>query len=181
MFLTIGWTTGSFLASRRADRKRLLAVVHEFSLILFVAVVVLVPLVFLDAPLWMIFATYIPVGLGLGGVSSTGVAAVQKSALPEEMGRVNSAHQFIRTLGFSVGAALSGLALFGVVQQRLGSAEAVRGLLGDDESVVVDAAASEAIRSGYGATLVIAALIAAVGAVVATQVRRNRYVGIGLS
>jgi len=179
LFLTIGWTSGSFLASRRADRQRILAVIHEFAIILFLAVALLVPMVLLDAPLWLIFIGYVPVGMGIGGVSSSGVAAVQRSAMPAEMGRVNSAHQFVRTLGFSSGAALSGLALFGIVEQRLGSAETVRGLLGDDESVGVDLAASEAIRLGYGATLMIAVVVAACGAAVSTQVRRSRYVGIG--
>ena len=78
-----------------------------------------------------------------------------------EMGRVTSAHQFIRSLGWAYGAAVAGMVLFWVVQRRVGDVEAVRGLL-DDPASALDTVLSDTVSAAYawslGALGVISAL-----------------------
>jgi hypothetical protein len=76
------------------------------------------------------------------------------------MGRVSSAHHFIRSLGFAYGAAVAGLVLFWVVERRTGDAEMVRGLLSDTEATV-DGSVAAALASGYTWSLVAMAVFSA--------------------
>ena len=64
------------------------------------------------------------------------------------MGRVTSAHQFVRTLGFTYGAAVGGAVLFFVVSQQIGDVEAIRDVLGG-ESAALNVQASAALQDGY--------------------------------
>ena len=152
VFLTVGWTSGSFLASRLQDRHRGERVILAATTVLASAVGVAALAVGLRWPLAVVFAAYFFVGIGLGGAASSGLATLNLKAQAAVMGRVNSAHQFIRTLGFTYGAALGGAILFSVVAFRLGDADAVRELLGDD-TTDLDVAGIEALEAGYtGAT-----------------------------
>ena len=63
------------------------------------------------------------------------------------MGRVNSAHQFIRTLGITYGVAVGGAILLFVVGNQIGDVEVVRDVLGG-EDVVASGPTLDAIRDG---------------------------------
>jgi hypothetical protein len=115
--------------------------------------------IWLTWPLWIIFVAFTGVGFGLGGVSSSGLGVLQSKAIPAEMGRVNSAHQFIRTLGFTYGAALGGAVLFGVVEAELGDAEVVRELL-NDEQLAVAQESIDALALGFSVSTSLAATLA---------------------
>ncbi|NNC81089.1 MAG: MFS transporter [Acidimicrobiales bacterium] len=164
VFMTVGWTIGAFVSSLMAERRAGEWVIQVFSLMLAIVLAASAVVVGLDLPLPLLFALFMLVGGGLGGVSSVGLAVLQDQAEPAQMGRVNSAHQFIRTLGFSYGAAIGGAVIFGVVAARLGSAEVVRDLLGDDE-VVAAVETVEAVQSGFFWALVVAATICSAAAV----------------
>ena len=92
------------------------------------------------------------------------------------MGRVSSAHQFLRSLGFAYGAAAAGLVLFWTVDRRTGDAELVRSLLSDIETVV-DAAVVDALAAGYTWSLAVMAVLSVLtvpAALVLTRGRRRR-------
>ncbi len=161
VFLTMGWTTGAMLSSRLSERLNGERAVVLSSAVQLVAVITATIGIALTAPLPVIFAGFFGVGFGMGGVSSAGIGLLQRFARPDEMGRVNSAHQFIRTLGFSFGAALGGALLFVTVKFMLGDADEVRSLLGEGSGdAVVDPNIVAALDRGF-------ALSAAVGSVLA--------------
>ena len=157
LFLTVGWTLGAYVSSKVVERRTSEFSVRVGSIVLVVGVTGAALVVVFDLPVALVFAAYTVVGYGLGAVSSSGVIVLQAKARPAEMGRLMSAHQFIRTLGFSYGAAVAGAALFGVVASRLGDADAVRDLLGDEVDVV-GAATVDALRDGFALATVVAAL-----------------------
>ena len=74
-------------------------------------------------------ATASCVGWGIGTITTSNLALLQSHASAAEMGRVSSAHHFIRSLGFAYGAAIAGLVMFWVVDRRTGNAELIRDLL----------------------------------------------------
>jgi MFS family permease len=158
VFLTVGWTTGAF-ASSRASEKRSGEFAMAFSAVMLAgAATVASAGVWLTWPLWIIFIGFTGVGFGLGGVSSSGLTVLQSKAIPAEMGRVNSAHQFIRTLGFTYGAAIGGAVLFGVVEAELGDAELIRALL-DDEPLDVAQDSIDALALGFSVSTALAAAL----------------------
>lgn len=159
VFLTTGWTTGAFASSRISELRH-----GEFAMVSGAAMLVISSTTaalgtWFTWPLWLIFAAFTGVGIGLGAVSSSGLGVLQSKAAPAEMGRVNSAHQFIRTLGFTYGAALGGAILFGVVSARLGDADVVRDLL-SDEPVAVNDELVLALSRGFAWSVVLAAVLA---------------------
>lgn len=172
VFMTVGWTIGAFVSSRVAERRSEESVIRLFSMGLATAVAMAAITTGFGWPLPFLFTLFVFVGAGIGGVSSIGLAILQAIALPANMGRVNSAHQFIRTLGFSYGAAIGGAVLFGYVAATLGSADVVRDLLGDEE-VVVAAATVDAVESGFFWTLVVATVICVLAAVASLKLERT--------
>ena len=104
------------------------------------------------------FFAFALVGVGIGTVSTSGLNLLQRSSKMEEMGRTNSAHQFIRTLSITYGVALGGAILLFMVDRATGDVEVVRDLLSgerdDPGGIQVDA-----IRDGF--TTVVAFSVAA--------------------
>lgn len=172
VFLTVGWTSGSFLASRLQDDHRGERVILGASVILAAATGGAALAIGLRWPLAIVFAAYFLVGLGLGGAGSSGLATLNLKAEAAIMGRVNSAHQFIRTLGFTYGAAMGGAILFSVVAFELGDADAVRELLGDDTSDL-DSAGIAALESGYTWAAGSAFVVAVLAVVAALRLERT--------
>ena len=80
-------------------------------------------------PIPWVLATASCVGWGIGTITTSNLALLQSHASAAEMGRVSSAHHFIRSLGFAYGAAIAGLVMFWVVDRRTGNAELIRDLL----------------------------------------------------
>lgn len=159
VFLTVGWTVGAFVSSRISELRSGEDAMVSFAAVFTASATVAAIAVWLELPLWVVFAAFTTLGSGIGGVSNSGLGVLQTKAVPKEMGRVNSAHQFIRTLGFTYGAALGGAVLFGVVDARLGDVEIVRSLLGDDD-VVVDAEIVDALATGFAWSMTLAAGLA---------------------
>ena len=95
----------------------------------------------------------------------SGLNLLQASSDPAEMGRTNSAHQFIRTLCITYGVAIGGAVLLFVVDRQAGDVEAVRELLGGDDTDV-DPATIDGIRDGFAAVHLfsVAAAVACVAA-----------------
>ncbi|MDW3178521.1 MAG: MFS transporter [Acidimicrobiia bacterium] len=176
VFLTLGWTVGAFASSRVAELwKGELALLVSAAL-LSAASTVAATAVWLELSLWFVFVAFSAMGIGLGGVSNSGLGLLQEKAIPKEMGRLNSAHQFIRTLGFTYGAALGGAVLFGVVGARLGDVEVVRSLLGDDD-VVADEAIVEALAEGFAWSTTLAAGITYLALAFALRLNRESRLG----
>jgi len=158
VFLTFGWTAGAFVSSRVSEVRRGEVAVLIGVVVLAVSTTLVAVGVVITAPLWILFAGFTGVGFSLGAVASSGLALMQSKAEQAEMGRVNSAHQFIRTLGFSYGAAVGGAILFGVVAARLGDADVVRDLLGEDD-VAVSRDVIDALEAGFAWSAIVAAIL----------------------
>jgi MFS family permease len=147
VFLTVGWTTAAFIVSRLLGRW------HESDAILFGSCLMLPASVSgglgiaLGWPIPLIFAAFLCMGAAIGFVSTSGLTLLQSAADPAEMGRVNSAHQFIRTLSITYGVAIGGAILLLVVNRDVGDVEVVRDVLGG-EDVDTSAVILDAIRDG---------------------------------
>ncbi len=148
----VGWAVGSWVASKLQERMRVQRVVVIGSFVLTSGAVAVTVAAAAAAPFPLVFAAFVWVGWGIGTITSSGLVLLQGQADPAEMGRVSSAHQFIRSLGWAYGAAVAGMVLFWVVERKVGDVEAVRGLL-DDSGTAVDAALADALSSAYAWSL----------------------------
>lgn len=167
LFLTVGWTTAAVVASRLLERW------HESQAIMLGASLMLPAVtlsgagVALDWPVAVIFVGFFAMGAAIGFVSTSGLTMLQASAEPFEMGRVNAAHQFVRTLCITYGVAIGGAILLLVVDGRTGDVEVVRDVL-SGEDVDASPAVRAAVRDGmawihvFSGVVAIACLAAAV-------------------
>ena len=150
MFLTIGWTAAAFVVSRVLGRRTEADLILFGSLFSVPSLVVAAVAVLAEWPTAVVLAAYFAVGLSIGFVSTSGLNLLQSSSDPAEMGRTNSAHQFIRTLCITYGVAIGGAVLLFVVDRQAGDVEAVRELLGGDDAAV-DPSTIDGIRDGFAA------------------------------
>lgn len=159
MFLTVGWSTAAIVVSRLLERR------HESELIVVGATVMLPALgvagagIALGWPVSVILAAFFAMGMAIGFVSTSGLNLMQASAAGSEMGRVNAAHQFIRTLCITFGVAIGGAILLFVVDRRVGDVEAVREVL-RGEGAIVSSTTLDAIRDGLAWVHVFGGLVA---------------------
>ena len=143
-----------------------------------VLALVLVTLVFaVDGPLWVLFVGFSAMGVSIGLVSTSGITWMQRDAVESEMGRVNAAHQFVRTVAITAAVALGGAVLLGTVEARTGAVESVRSLLAGD-AAVVDAGTVAAIGDGVALISGIAAVLAVPTWVVVWRAHRRRRLEI---
>ena len=98
-------------------------------------------------------------GTSIGFVSTSGLTLLQSSADDNEMGRVNSAHQFVRTLCITYGVAIGGAILLLVVDRQIGDVEVVRDALGGDD-VIASGPTLDAVRDGLAWVHVFSAVVA---------------------
>lgn len=147
LFLTLGWSTAAFVVSRLLERRHASQLILFGSILLIPAIALAGVSVALTWPIPVVFAGFFFMGSSIGFVSTSGLTLMQSSAEDSEMGRVNSAHQFVRTLCITYGVAIGGAILLLVVDRRTGDVEAVRDALGGDE-VVASPATLAAIRDG---------------------------------
>lgn len=145
---TLGWSTAAWASGALQQRLRAQTVALMGSVIIAAGAVAVTVAVAVMAPLTWVLAAYAVVGWGIGTISTSSLALLQGRAGLAEMGRVSSAHHFLRSLGFAYGAAVSGMVLFWIVDRRTGDAELVRGLLGERE-VVLDAGVADALASAF--------------------------------
>lgn len=172
IFLTVGWSTAAVIVSR------MLAYWHEAGIIL--AGSLLMPLavalagigVALTWPVPVIFGGFFLMGASIGFVSTSGLTLLQSSADQSEMGRVNSAHQFVRTLSITYGVAIGGAILLLVVDRQTGDVEAVRDALGGEDAIA-SPATLDAVRDGLAWVHVFSGVMAIACVTAAAQLWRN--------
>ena len=160
LWLRLSWSLAAWGSGKLQERMRAPAVVILGAVVLASSGAAAAVLAYWRAPIGWLFAVFACLGCGVGVVATTCLSLLQRWAADREMGRMTSAHQFLRMLGFSLGAAVSGLVVFKVVDARTGDVESVRGLLGDAEAAL-NPSAAEALESAYTWSLVAMAVISA--------------------
>lgn len=159
LFLTVGWTTAAFVVSRLLERRHESDLILVGSLLMFPALTVAGLGVALTWPIPVIFTGFFFMGCSIGFVSTSGLTLLQASADDTEMGRVNAAHQFVRTLCITYGVAVGGAILLLVVDRQIGDVEVVRDALGG-EDVVATGPTLDAIRDGLAWVHVFSGVVA---------------------
>ncbi len=130
VFHSVAWSLSAFTAARLQRTVRNEKIILGGACIAAPMLTGAALAVALDAPIPVILLFFFGTGCGVGSVSATGIATLQGRIPAASMGRINAAHQFIRTLGTTYGVGLSGAVLLSVVDRRIGSVEPVRELLG---------------------------------------------------
>ena len=146
-FLSVGWTSGSFIFSRLLSRWRESAVILLGATLSVPSLVATGVLVAREGSLTWILGTFTLVGLSIGLVSTASLTLMQATSDESEMGRVNAAHQFVRNLSITLAVALGGAVILSVVEDQVGDVETVRGVLAG-EDVTVGAETMAAVGDG---------------------------------
>jgi MFS family permease len=147
LFLTVGWTVAAIIVSRLLERWQAADTILLGSFLMVPAVALAGISVALTWPIPLVFAGFFLMGTSIGFVSTSGLTLLQSNAGDGEMGRVTSAHQFVRTLCITYGVAVGGAILLLVVDRQTGDVEAVRDALGG-KNVTASAATLGAVRDG---------------------------------
>ena len=155
VYLSVGWTTGAIVASRLQDKMMREKVVLLGSLFLASGLPITATAVFTEAPLPVLVIGLAITGLGVGSMSTTGINVLQERATIAEMGRLNAAHQFMRTMSITYGVGIAGAVIVTTVDRRTGDVEAVRDLLGGDVDTV-GADVADALAAGFEYALLVA-------------------------
>ena len=174
LYMTVGWTAGAWIASQLQDRWRGETVSFLGSIIAFPSTVAVAAVIHIDAALPIVYLMFAWMGLGVGTITSTGAALLQNRTEMAEMGRLNGAHQFLRTISFTIGIAAVAAITLAVVNHRVGDVEAVRDLL-SDKPKVVPAGLVSALSDGYAWASTAAAAIAAITVPAALHLFRTRH------
>ncbi|HEX6946916.1 MAG TPA: MFS transporter [Acidimicrobiia bacterium] len=170
--LTFGWTLGSILCSRMADRiSESRIILTGFSIGIPSLTLSWLAIVF-DAPLLLEFVVFLTSGMGIGMVTNAALTLLRTFAEPAEVGRVVSAHLFARNQGFTFGSAIGGAVLLLVVTIQLGDLALVRELISSAEGSGPSGAA-DAVQAGFAATVATGAVIALAGLFAALRLRRH--------
>ena len=170
---TLGWSTASWVSGKLQQHVRAQTVTLIGSGFMAVGATAVTAAVAVEAAVGLVLAAAACVGWGIGTITTSGLSLLQGRAAAVEMGRVSSAHQFLRSLGFAYGAAAAGLVLFWVVDRRTGDAELVRSLLSDIETAV-DAAVVDALAAGYTWSLAAMAVLSVMTVPAALLLARSR-------
>lgn len=178
LFLTVGWSVSAYVSSRLQERWRGEWVTLLGASMATPAIVAVALTIHLDAHIALVDAAFFAMGAGVGMVTSTGAAVLQARTAAAEMGRLNAAHQFLRTIAITFGIALVGAVTLAVVDARTGDVEAVRDLLSGDDLDVPDELLT-AIADGY--TFAIAAMAVVVMASIPSALRLVRSRDQGLA
>ena len=175
VFLTVGWTVGAFVFSRNASRwGEARAAVIGTSLMPVAAATAGLGIAF-DGPLVGIFTAFGLMGVAIGLTSTAGLTLMQSVSAPEEMGRVTSTHQFVRTVAITFSVAIGGAILLGVVGAQIGDVEAVREALSEGSSesaATLDAETGDAIGDGLGVVTGFSVIVGVIAAIAARRLRR---------
>ncbi|MCU0274104.1 MAG: MFS transporter [Acidimicrobiales bacterium] len=174
LWLSVGWTLGSFVTSWFLDRAGERRLLWGGTVLLLGALAGGAVLVAAEAPIPFVLAAFLLIGLGVGTVTSSVLTQVQRSSDAAEIGRANAAHQFFRNLGITFGVALGGAALLFVVGGRVDDLDAVRDLLAGEEGGAVDPATAEAVAAGFVAALTACAVVLVAGAAATAATVRRR-------
>jgi MFS family permease len=171
LWTTIGWTTGANVTSRLLDRFDELLVIRNAYVMMFAGLVT----VALSSPaalLPVVFAGLFLTGLGVGSTTNAAFLLLQRRASDAEMGRVTSIHQYLRAAAMTLGVAIAGAVIFFTVNRRVGSVEAVREALSDDD-IDVSPDTVDAMADAFANAAWVGAGVIVVGLVGVTRRRRN--------
>ena len=173
VFLTVGWTIGAVTVSRALDHVDAIDVVFWSTVALVPSIAATGLAVVYTDSLIAIGAGYFFAGLCIGAITTAALTSLQGYGASEELGRINAAHQYMRTVGISAGIALAGGVVLFIVGQRVGNVEDVRQLLAGNKVALNDRAANS-IRSGYGWAHAVGTLLGIAAVVPAWYLRRSR-------
>ena len=166
LFFVIGWTSGANVSSRALDRMSAPRVIRLSVVVVPFALVGVGLCALGHAPLPVMFALLFLAGLGSGAVTNATLTLVREYAEDAELGRATAAHQYMRNFGFILGNALVGAVLLLVVASETGDVEQIRNVLGEHSGALeVRHAVAAAIERGFGIGALVAAGVAAIGAV----------------
>ena len=96
-------------------------------------------------------------------MATSGLTLLQATSDPSEMGRLTSAHQFIRTLCITYAVALGGAVLLFVVGRQVGDVEVVRDVLSgeaDAGDLQVGSTTRQAVGDGLAWVLGVCMVVA---------------------
>ena len=173
LFLTVGWSVSAYISSRLQERWAGEWVTLLGSVIATPGVVVAAICIQTEAPVGAVYAAFYWIGSGVGMVTSTGAALLQSRTAAAEMGRLNAAHQFLRTLSITFGIAAVGAVTLATVDSRTGDVERVRELLsGDDVRIAADVLG--AISDGYAIAVAVMGIVVAASIPSAVRLVRTR-------
>jgi len=170
---TLGWSTSAWVSGKLQQHLRAQTVTVIGSGFMAVGSVGVTVAAGIEAPVVVLLAAFVCAGWGIGTITTSSLSLLQGRADLQEMGRVSSAHHFIRSLGFAYGAAVAGLVMFWMVERRTGDAELVRGLLSEADAVV-DATVAAALASAYTWSLASMAVLAVLTVPAALALARGR-------
>ncbi len=156
---TLGWSIAAWVSGKLQQHMRVQTVILGGAVILAAGAVTATVVTAVGSHVGLLLAAFFSLGWGVGTITTSSLALLQARADFHEMGRVSSAHQFIRSLGFAYGAALAGLVLFWIVDRDTGDAELVRELLGDSD-LAVDITVADALVTAYTWSLAAMAVLA---------------------
>lgn len=171
-FTALGWMFGSIAASRLQDR------MSGYSVITGGLALVLVALIFgmvsygESRPLALVLVGMLTIGLGVGAFSNAQLTTLQSLTVEEEMGRISSSSQYLRSLGNTYGTAAAGALILFEVGRRVGDTEQIRDLLAGEEVALADAA-RRGLAAGYRLAHVLATVLA-VAVLIGSAVLRSR-------
>ena len=144
---TLGWATSAWASSKLQEHFRAQAVALSGTVILAAGGLAVTLAAHYQTSEALLFSAYFLLGWGIGTVATSCLSLLQQRAGGHEMGRVSSANQFLRSLGFTYGPAVAGLVIFAVVELKTGDFEVVRSLL--DDAGALDPGTIEALASGF--------------------------------
>jgi len=173
LFLTVGWSVSSFISSRLQERWAGEWVTLLGASIASPGIVVAALCIHFDASVPLVYASFYWVGSGVGMVTSTGAALLQSRTIAAEMGRLNAAHQFLRTLAITFGIAAVGAITLAIVDARTGDVETVRDLLTGDD-LAVSPELLESIGDGFAIAIAVMAVVVAASIPSAIRLVRTR-------
>ena len=182
VFLTVGWTAASVVNSRLLVSWREADVILLGALIVLPSVALAGTAIVLTWPLAVLFAAFFVLGTAVGFVSTASLTLLQASSDESEMGRVNAAHQFVRTLCITYGVALGGAILLFVVDLQVGDVETVREVL-SGEDLALGSQTKDAIGDGLAWIHVVTGIVGVACLLVALSLvrrtrRRERFVPV---
>jgi len=169
---TLGWSISAWVSSKLQERLHPQTVALMGTGILTLSSAAATFMAQYRSPVPLLFAAFFCMGCGVGAVTTSCLSLLQQQTDDREMGRLSSAHQFVRSLGFTYGPAVAGMVIFTAVDLRTGDVEAVRDLLSD--SGALNPATAEALASAYALALGVTAVICAI-AVPAGLTLARRY------
>ncbi|MPZ53193.1 MAG: MFS transporter [Acidimicrobiia bacterium] len=149
LFLTLGWTIAANVAGRitkwTTPRNVLLYGVTSGP----VWIGLLVLAVWQGAPIWVIFGTYVLMGTAVGTTTNVAWQILKNFVEEGGSGRASSAHQFMRSLGQSIGAGVAGGAILFVASLRLDDLDSLTAALAGEDQSALGVAAAAALEEGF--------------------------------